>query len=102
MANYYGGIPPAQPEHCGNSAAHEKHSYWITQQDWFICTGNVVPAEVQRARCGAEQNTANLPANNPPHVCVDEDPDHWPDTKHHDYSGDEWDQPEPRHTVVIP
>jgi hypothetical protein len=38
----------------------------------------------QPARCGAEQNTANLPANNPPHVCVDEDPDHWPLTKHHD------------------
>jgi hypothetical protein len=55
---------------------------------------------VQPARCGAEQNTANLPANNPPHVCVDKDPDHWPRTKHHDYQVPpfEWDQPEPRHT----
>jgi hypothetical protein len=60
--------------------------------------------EWHNPRCGAEQNTANLPANNPPHVCVDEDPDHWPDTKHHDYSVPpfEWDQPEPRHTLGPP
>lgn len=58
--------------------------------------------EWHNPHCGAEQNTANLPASNPPHVCVDEDPDHWPVTKHHDYSGFEWDQPEPRHTLGPP
>jgi hypothetical protein len=72
---------------------------WVdVPDDW---PGFPLPGD-EPVRCGAEQNTANLPANNPPHVCVDEDPDHWPRTKHHDYSGDEWDQPEPRHTVVIP
>jgi hypothetical protein len=60
--------------------------------------------QCRHTRCGAEQNTANLPANNPPHVCVDEDPDHWPRTKHHDYSVPpfEWDQPEPQHTLGPP
>ncbi len=60
-------------------------------------------------RCGAEQNTVNLPPNNPPHVCVVKDtPDHVldrpgrPATPHEDYSGYQWWNAEPQHRWVIP
>ena len=52
------------------------------------------------SECRAHENDANLPDEDPAHVCVLPD-GHFPATDHEDYSGFRWHNPEPKHEWVI-